>query len=120
MVVRSLVPSLTDIIEASERLRAKLAHQTFEAFEQDWEARRVGGRGLEIIFEASRRLTDQIKGRHPAIPWRKVAGIGNVLRHDYDSVAAPVIWALVQNDLAPLEQACRAELAVEQVRERKP
>jgi uncharacterized protein with HEPN domain len=39
-----------------------------------------------------------------------VAGIGNVLRHNYESIAAPVMWALVRNDLAALEQVCRDEL----------
>ena len=120
MTERSLVPSLTDIVEASERLRAKLANVSFDDFAQDWEARWVVERGIEIISEASRRLTADLKARHPTIPWQKMAGIGSVLRHDYDSVSAPVIWALVQHDLAPLEAAFRGELAAEQARERKP
>jgi uncharacterized protein with HEPN domain len=82
-----------------------------DVFEQNWESRWIVERGIEIISEASRRLPDEIKARYPDIPWRKVAGIGNVMRHDYDSVAAPVLWALVRHDLAPLEAACRAELA---------
>jgi uncharacterized protein with HEPN domain len=51
--------------------------------------RRVG-----IISEASRHLTEDLKARHPEIPWQKVAGIGNVLRHNYESIAAPIIWKL--------------------------
>ena len=43
------------------------------------------GRGIEIILEASRAIPDDIKGTRPEIPWRKVAGIGNVMRHDYDA-----------------------------------
>jgi uncharacterized protein with HEPN domain len=35
---------------------------------------------VEIISEASRHLTDELKARHPEIPWEKVAGIGNILR----------------------------------------
>ena len=68
-------------------------------------------RGIEIISEASRRLPHELKARHSDIPWRKVAGIGNVLRH-----AAPVMWALVRDDLPPLEKVCREELAAEQGR----
>jgi uncharacterized protein with HEPN domain len=33
-----------------------------------------------------------LKARHPEIPWTKVAGIGNVLRHSYENVAAPIMW----------------------------
>ena len=47
------------------------------------------------------------------IPWEKVAGIGNVLRHNYESIAAPVIWKLVQADLPLLKKVCREELATE-------
>ena len=42
---------------------------------------------IEIISEVSSRLPDEIKARHPEIPWPKVAGIGKVLRHDYQDVA---------------------------------
>jgi uncharacterized protein with HEPN domain len=51
--------------------------------------------------------------RHPKIPWPKVAGIGNVLRHDYADVAHNVLWHVVYDDLPPLEKVCRAELASE-------
>jgi len=40
-----------------------------------------------------------------------VAGIGNILRHDYGNVAAPIIWALVKEGLPELEKICREELA---------
>ena len=43
-------------------------------------------RALEIISEASRRLPDGIKARHPEIPWVDVAAAGNVYRHDYEDV----------------------------------
>jgi uncharacterized protein with HEPN domain len=42
-----------------------------------------------------------------------VAGIGNVLRHEYEGVAPPVMWKLAQDDLTPLEEVCREELASE-------
>jgi uncharacterized protein with HEPN domain len=58
-------------------------------------------------------LSKELKLRHPEIPWVKVAGIGNVLRHDYESIAAPVMWKLARADLAVLEKVCRAELADE-------
>jgi Protein of unknown function DUF86 len=60
---------------------------TLEAFEQNWEKRWLVERGIEVISEASRHLTDDIKERRIEIPWSKVAGIGNVLRHAYDHVA---------------------------------
>src|SRR5262245_60562248 len=47
-------------------------------------------RCLEIISEASRRLPDELKARHPSIPWRQMAAAGNVYRHDYQDVASGI------------------------------
>ncbi|CAN7496254.1 DUF86 domain-containing protein [Bradyrhizobium sp. LjRoot220] len=104
---------MTDIIEAIERVNGVLADVSLEAFENDWQRQWLVERGVEIISEASRHLTDDLKAPNPEIPWQKVAGIGNVLRHDYESIAAPVLWKLVQADLPVLEKACRSELAAE-------
>jgi uncharacterized protein with HEPN domain len=53
---------------------------SIEALEANRSKRWVVERGLEIISEASRHLDGELKGRHPEVPWRKVADIGNVLR----------------------------------------
>jgi uncharacterized protein with HEPN domain len=119
IAVPSLAPRLTDIIEAIEHLRSEMAGVTIDAFEADWRKRWLVERGVEIISEASRHLSSALKARHPEIPWSKVAGIGNVLRHDYESIAAPVLWKLAQDDLLPLERVCREELAREQTGEGK-
>jgi uncharacterized protein with HEPN domain len=68
-------------------------------------------RGIEIISEASRHLDSVVKQRHPQIPWPKVAGIGNIIRHDYERGAYDVLWRVVRDDLPTLLQACRMELA---------
>ena len=111
MAARSAVPRLADMVEAIERIRTVMAGVTLEAFEADWQKRWLVERGLEIVSEASRHLDDQVKARHPEIPWSKVAGIGNVLRHDYERIAADVLWKLLQDDLPILEKACQDELA---------
>lgn len=115
----SLAARLTDIVEAIEHIRGEMAGVAIDAFEADWRKRWLVERGVEIISEASRHLTEPLKARHPEIPWRKVAGIGNVLRHDYEVISAPVMWKLVQDDLAPLERVCREELARQQARGRE-
>ena len=111
MKARSLILRLTDVIEAIERIRGVLGEMTLEAFEADWEKQWLVERGVEIISEASRHLTDELKAHHPSIPWQKVAGIGNVLRHDYEDIAAPIMWKLALVDLPELEEVCREELS---------
>ena len=114
MAASSFAPRLTDIVEAIEHIRSEMAGVTIEAFEADWRKRWLVERGVEIISEASRRLSDELKARHPQIPWPKVAGIGNILRHEYEGISPPVMWKLVQDDLTPLERVSREELAREQ------
>jgi uncharacterized protein with HEPN domain len=112
MAARSAVPRLADMVEAIEHIRTVTAGVTLEAFEADWQKRWLVERGLEIVSEASRHhLDDQLKARPPEIPWSKAAGIGNVLRHDYERIAADVLWKLLEDDLAALEKACQDELA---------
>ena len=67
-------------------------------------------RCLEIISEASRRLPDDLKARHPAIAWKQMAGAGNVYRHDYEDVAAEFVWETVGRALPPLRGVIEVEL----------
>jgi uncharacterized protein with HEPN domain len=69
-------------------------------------------RALEIISEASRRLPDDLKARHPDIPWVEMAGAGNVYRHDYEDVRQRLVWGTVHNRLPALLAAIQQELAM--------
>jgi uncharacterized protein with HEPN domain len=54
MVARSLIPRLTDIVEAIERIDGVLENISLEAFEADWQRQWLVERGVEIISEARR------------------------------------------------------------------
>jgi uncharacterized protein with HEPN domain len=62
-------------------------------------------RNLEILSEASRRLPSELKEEEAGIPWRAIAGIGNVLRHDYHDAYPTVLCDTCQKDLKPLKEA---------------
>jgi uncharacterized protein with HEPN domain len=112
MADRSLVLRLTDMIDAIERIRSVVSSLSLEEFESSWERQWLVERGVQIVSEASRHLNAKLKARHPQIPWTKVSGIGSVLRHDYERIAADVIWKLATIDLPILDAVCRAELAL--------
>jgi uncharacterized protein with HEPN domain len=65
---------------------------------------------LEIISEASRRLPEDLKARHPDIEWKQMAGAGNIYRHNYEDVAAHYVWETVQLALPPLLKVVEDEL----------
>ncbi len=99
-----------DILQAIERARQIVSGTSLDAFENDWEKRWLIERAIEIVSEASRHLGGDVWASQGAIPWKKIAGIGNVLRVGYDQIAPDVLWNVVHTQFAPLEAACRAEL----------
>jgi uncharacterized protein with HEPN domain len=84
--------------------------QTHETFRDDLMRLYAVTRCLEIISEASRRLSDALKQRHPEIGWRQMAGAGNIYRHDYEDVASQRVWDTVQLALPPLRAVVEEEL----------
>jgi uncharacterized protein with HEPN domain len=68
-------------------------------------------RCLEIISEASRRLPKNLKAGHPEIPWKEMAGVGNIYRHNYEDVRQRLVWGTVRNRLPALLTVVEQELA---------
>jgi len=69
-----------------------VAGMSYDAFTDDARSVYAVTRCLEIISEASRRLPDALKARHPSIEWREMAAAGNIYRHEYEDVAARLVW----------------------------
>lgn len=91
--------------DAIAGIRQVLATGTAAEIEADWIRLRALERGFEILSEASRGIPDDLKSNEPSIPWRNIAGIGNVLRHDYDGVEFRVLLATAYADFGALEAA---------------
>jgi len=53
----------------------------------------------------------EMKSRHPSIAWKNMAAAGNVYRHDYEDVAAKLVWDTVQLALPPLRDVVAREIA---------
>jgi uncharacterized protein with HEPN domain len=88
-----------------------VADLEYEAFRDDTRTLYAVTRCLEIISEASRRLPAEFKARYPLIAWKDMAGAGNIYRHDYEDVAAKLVWDTVQLALPPLRDIVARELA---------
>jgi uncharacterized protein with HEPN domain len=68
-------------------------------------------RNLEIIGEATKRLSKPLKEQYPKVPWRNIAGLRDVLIHDYMGVDLESVWNVVENDLPPLKKHINTILA---------
>jgi uncharacterized protein with HEPN domain len=96
---------LHDILEAIERVEEIARGKTLEEFKASWQLRWLVQRAIEIISEASRAIPEELTNTQPGVPWPSVRGIGNVLRHDYDTLSDPIIWRVVTDELPKLKQA---------------
>lgn len=73
-------------------------------------------RALEIVGEAAAQIPAVIRSAYPAVPWREMIGMRNVVIHSYFGVDETVIWRTVQEDLPPLKQSI--QLMLEDLRQR--
>ena len=109
---RSPLQRLHDLRGAIERIEAFTFGKTFEEFASDDLLRDAVERNVERLSEASRHVPEDLKAQHPAVPWRAVADVGNVLRHAYDEVDPRQTWQIVSRDLAPLKAAVIAMIGI--------
>jgi uncharacterized protein with HEPN domain len=66
---------------------------------------------LQAIADAAKNhLTQELKDRHPEIPWRAVYGFRNVAAHQYAGINLELVWELAATQLGPLKDAVESEL----------
>lgn len=61
-------------------------------------------RNIEIIGEITKRVSSEFKSYHNEVPWRQMAGIRDVLIHDYDSIDLEIVWNVVAIELPKIKE----------------
>ena len=101
----TIAERLEHISTAIANIRQFTTGQTRESFERDIIVRLAVERLLEVISEASRHIPVETKSHEPHIDWRRLADLGNHLRHAYHETDAGLLWAMIENDLGPLARS---------------
>jgi uncharacterized protein with HEPN domain len=107
MASRSPLLRIQDMLESIEGIEEAITGKTFRDYQRSWLLRSAIERGVEVISEASRHLDSDLKAQHD-LRWDDIAGIGNILRHEYQRVDGTIIWRAVKNDLPDLKAALLA------------
>lgn len=71
-------------------------------------------RNLEMIGEAIKHVPQELRDRYPSVPWRQIAGLRDILTHQYFALNLPILWDIVQHEVAPLRVAVEVILQSEQ------
>ena len=108
MAKRGVKLRVYDMLAAIAFLEESIGDKTFDDYESSMMFRLGCERAVEIISEASRHISDDIKALHAGINWRSIAGIGNILRHEYAGVQGEIIWSTIKNDLPALRSVLEA------------
>lgn len=108
---RDVVLYVKDMTEACEAILEFTAPLAEGAGVRDKKTLHAVIRNLEIVGEAAKHVPDTLRAQAPAIPWRLIAGMRDILAHDYFGVDEARVWLVVENDVPSLLAALRALLS---------
>lgn len=101
---REVLQFLQDIAEMMTHIQAFTAGMDFDAFIKDTKTNFAVFRALEVIGEAAKQIPDDVRERHPHIPWKRMAGMRDRLIHGYFGVDFDIVWETASRlipELAP-------------------
>jgi uncharacterized protein with HEPN domain len=96
------------MLEPIQGIESAVKGKSYRDYQHSWLLRSAVERGIEVVSEASRHLVDELKSQRKNVRWQDIAGIGNILRHEYQRVDSQIIWKAVKDDLPPLKEALLA------------
>lgn len=96
---------LQHIFEACRRLQSYTADLSQKEFEENELVQDAVLRQLQVLGEAVKRLSEEVRGTHDHVPWRKIAGMRDKVVHDYMGIDLRMAWTTVQKDVPDLHEA---------------
>jgi len=101
------------MLDAIDKIKRYTANMDFEQYQSESMVIDSVNMNLSIIGEAARNIPDEVQDQYPAIDWRNVAGLRNIITHEYFRLNLARIWDVVENNLPELETQIRAIIDAE-------
>jgi uncharacterized protein with HEPN domain len=99
---RELGDYLEDILEAIQEVSDFTTGMDFNDFIEDRKSINAVIRSLEVIGEAAKNLSVELREKYPEIPWKRMARMRDKLIHEYFGVDKEMVWEVIQTELPPL------------------
>jgi uncharacterized protein with HEPN domain len=90
---------ISDIYQSIEKIERYVFGLSLDDFKINDLVIDAVARNLEIIGEAARMLSSDLKERHPELPWSKIISLRNYAIHEYFGIDLAIIWNIVTNDI---------------------
>ena len=94
---------LQDIFESINYIQRFLEGVSEDEFYKNVEKQDAVLRRLEIIGEAVKHLPDEIRNDHPDVPWRQIAGMRDIIIHEYFGITPEMVWVVATEDILDLK-----------------
>jgi len=94
-----------DILTCCHNIQQFTAGMSYEIFMEDPKTIRAVAFELTTIGEAARTIPLEIQEKYPAIPWRKIQGVRNILVHEYFRLDEEILWKTIQDNIPELIQS---------------
>lgn len=94
---------LDDILESIEKIGNYTKKVSKEEFNRNYQLQDAVLRRIGIIGEAVKKMPQDIKDKHPEIPWREISGMRDILIHEYFGVMLDRVWNTIKKDLLKLK-----------------
>ncbi len=104
MIERDVRDYLQDILETIESCERFIEGMDFDQFVSDEKTVFAVNHALEIIGEAAKHVPEKVREEYPFVPWRKMAGIRDVIIHAYFGVNLNIIWNTANERLPELKK----------------